>query len=84
MTINRLKLIFSKHVLENRLRLNMTQQEVADATSVTLRWIQRIESGAKLPGFFLAIQLILLLEIDVNTLLRELKEGEQKRTPKRR
>lgn len=77
MTKVKVRLIFSRYVLENRERLGLKQQQVADAVSTSLRWIQKIEKGEKLPGFFLAVRLILLLEIDMNAFLAELREGER-------
>ena len=38
-------------------------------------WIQKIESGKKMPGFFLAIKLAVFLEIDMNSFLKDLIEA---------
>ena len=63
---------FSARVFYNRTRLDMTQQQLADGVSTSLRWIQKIESGAKLPSFFLAIRLMVVLEIDAGAFIRGL------------
>lgn len=79
MTKARLGFIFAGGVLKNLKRLKLTQQQVADRVSTSLRWIQKIESGRKLPGFFLAIKLILSLGIDMNALLLQLESDDQPR-----
>lgn len=77
----KLKQIFSAEVLHHRNHLGLTQSQLADAVSTSLRWIQRIESGAKLPSFFLAIRLILFLEIDANALISKLAENSSSYAP---
>ena len=45
-----LKLKFSKAIYHARIELGYTQEEVAEAVSISKRWYQKIESGEKLPG----------------------------------
>jgi len=69
-----LRLIFSKHIYINRARCQLTQAQLANAVGTSLGWIQKIKSGRKLPGFFLAVKLVIVLEIDMNAILEELLE----------
>ena len=70
MTKITLRRIFSKHVL-----LKRTQFQLAEAVGTSHGWIQKIESGKKMPGFFLAIKLAVFLEIDMNSFLKDLIEA---------
>lgn len=84
MTISKgkLKLVFSKYAYERRKAKKLKQQEVATAVGVSLRWIQKIESGKKLPGFHLAVLLIQYLDIDMASLLRALASAEEAEPPR--
>ena len=73
MTKITLRRIFSKHVLLKRTQFRLTQAQLAVGTSHG--WIQKIESGKKMPGFFLAIKLAVFLEIDMNSFLKDLIEA---------
>ena len=66
MTKITLRRIFSKHVLLKRTQFQLTQAQLAEAVGTSHGWIQKIESGKKMPGFFLAIKLAVFLEIDMN------------------
>ena len=68
MTKITLRRIFSKHVLLKRTQFQLTQAQLAEAVGTSHGWIQKIESGKKMPGFFLAIKLAVFLEIDMNKL----------------
>ncbi len=61
----------SKQVTNARKRLKYTQQEVAEAISVSVRWYQKIESGKKLPGTIVTMRLILFLNIDIENFREE-------------
>ena len=63
--------IFSKALYHARIKQQLTQKQVADAVSVSVRWYQRIESGEKLPGTLVMLRLILLLGLDVEELRGE-------------
>lgn len=69
-----LRMIFSKHIYFKRTQFQLTQTQLADAVGTSLGWIQKIESGKKLPGFFLAIRLAVFLEIDLNAFLQDFLE----------
>lgn len=69
MTKTRCKMLFSGLVVEHRERLDLTQQQLAETVSVSVRWIQKIEKGTKLPGFLLAAQIIHTLAIDANAFI---------------
>ncbi len=58
MTKITLRRIFSKHVLLKRTQFQLTQAQLAEAVGTSHGWIQKIESGKKMPGFFLAIKLV--------------------------
>ena len=70
-----LRRIFSKHVLLKRTQFQLTQAQLAEAVGTSHGWIQKIESGKKMPGFFLAIKLAVFLEIDMNSFLKDLMEA---------
>lgn len=61
---------FAREAYKARMREGLTQAQVAEAVGISVRWYQRIESGARFPGSVLLIRLILLLHIDVE-LFRE-------------
>jgi DNA-binding helix-turn-helix protein len=75
MTKITLRRIFSKHVLLKRTQFRLTQAQLAEAVGTSHGWIQKIESGKKMPGFFLAIKLAVFLEIDMNSFLKDLMEA---------
>ena len=52
-----------------------TEAQLAEAVGTSHGWIQKIESGKKMPGFFLAIKLAVFLEIDMNSFLKDLMEA---------
>lgn len=74
MTKITLRRIFSKHVLLKRTQFQLTQAQLAEAVGTSHGWIQKIESGKKMPGFFLAIKLAVFLEIDMNSFLKVLPD----------
>lgn len=59
---------FSEILLRARAKQGLTQNQVAEAVSISLRWYQRLERGDKLPGTIVMLRLILLLHIDVEEL----------------
>lgn len=72
MTVQKLRLIFSRYVAEGRTRKGMTQQRLAERVSKSLRWVQKVESGKFMPSLPLAVELVFVLEIDVGALFGEL------------
>lgn len=63
---------FAEEVRRSRMRLNLTQEQAAEALSISVRWLQYIEAGKRSPGSALALRMIALLEMDC----RNLKEKE--------
>lgn len=81
-----LRMIFSKHICLSRTQFQLTQAQLADAVGTSLGWIQKIESGKKLPSFFLAVKLMIFLEIDMNVFLKDIlaSSGPQVTASKRK
>lgn len=63
---------FANLILNARLDAGLTQSEVAQAVSVSTRWIQRIEAGEKLPGTLTMLRLILFFDLDIEELRKEI------------
>ncbi|MBR5460640.1 MAG: helix-turn-helix transcriptional regulator [Clostridia bacterium] len=63
---------FANLILNARLDSGLTQSEVAQAVSVSTRWIQRIEAGEKLPGTLTMLRLILFFDLDIEELRKEI------------
>lgn len=55
---------FAEEVRRSRKQLGLTQEQVAEALSISVRWFQYIEEGQRIPGTALASQIIALLEMD--------------------
>ena len=64
--------VFSLFVLNARREKNWTQEQLAEQVCTSRRWIQLIETGRRMPGFCLAVNLMLVLGIDPSVLLREI------------
>ena len=56
----------SHEVYLARTRLGLTQQAVADAVSISVRWYQYIENDSHMPSADLMLRLIFYLGIDIN------------------
>ncbi len=69
-----LRMAFAKHIYLKRTQFHLTQTRLANAVGTSLGWIQKIESGKKMLGFFLAIKLAVFLEIDLNAFLQDFLE----------
>lgn len=67
----KMKSKFASVALQARKELGYTQQEVAKAISVSVRWYQKVESGARLPSTLTAFRIVLFLHLDVE----EFREG---------
>ena len=48
-----------------------TQEEVAEAVSISVRWYQKLESGKEFPSAITLIRLVLFLHIDVEEFREE-------------
>ncbi len=55
---------FSKEVCRCRTSLGMTQEQLAEALSISVRWLQYIEAGERIPSTVLALRIIALLGIN--------------------
>ena len=56
---------FSGQLYTARTKLKLTQTQVADAASISLRWYQQLEKGSFLPSATVMMRLILFLHIDI-------------------
>ena len=59
---------FSEVLYNARNAKKLTQSQVAEAVSISVRWYQKVEAGLRLPGTIPALKLMLLLDIDVEEL----------------
>lgn len=55
---------FGRQCYLARKELGYTQEQVAEAVSVSTRWYQEIEKGAVLPGGEVTLRLLLALKLD--------------------
>lgn len=55
---------FSTEVHRSRKELGLTQEQAAEALSISVRWFQYIEAGERVPGPILILNIIALLGID--------------------
>lgn len=55
---------FTDELYHARKKKGLTQAQVAEAVSISVRWYQYIENGKRDPSVRLAIRLIACLEID--------------------
>ncbi len=62
---------FSKEVHRSRRQLGLTQEQAAEALSISVRWFQYIEAGERIPGPILILNIIALLEIDGKNLKKK-------------
>lgn len=68
-----LKFKFASLILNSRLDAGLTQSEVAEAVGISVRWIQRVESGQRLPGSLTLLRLIKFFNIDISELNEEVE-----------
>ena len=62
---------FANELFNSRTALGYTQDDVAQAVSISVRWYQKIESGRKFPGAKTLVRLVLFLHIDLEELREE-------------
>lgn len=60
-----LKFKFANAILNSRIKHGYTQQQVAEATSISVRWYQRTEHGERLPNTIIFLRIALFLNIDI-------------------
>lgn len=65
-----IRYIFSLFVVNARHEKKLTQEDLAALVHTSRRWIQLIESGKRMPGLCLAVNLIVVLEINPIDLLQ--------------
>lgn len=58
--------ILSHELYHARKKLELTQQDVADKTGISVRWYQQLEKGAAMPSALTLMRLILILGIRVD------------------
>ena len=59
---------FSEVLYNARNAKKLTQSQVAEAVSISVRWYQKVEAGLRLPSTIPTIKLILLLDINIEEL----------------
>lgn len=57
---------FGEFVQSGRLRLNLTQEEVASKAGVNQGYLSRVESGEREPTVSIALKLCDVLNLDIN------------------
>lgn len=62
---------FADEIRRSRKELGMTQEEAAEALSISVRWFQYIESGKRIPSSILTLNIIALFEIHGKNLREE-------------
>lgn len=67
---------FATIILNARLNAGLTQSQVAESVGVSTRWMQRIESGERLPGTLTMLKLILFFKINPEELREEVEINE--------
>ncbi len=62
---------FGRLLREARREKHLTQENVAEAVFISVRWYQKLERGAFLPSAKVMLRLILLLDLDIEPLRAE-------------
>ncbi len=62
---------FASEVFRARTEQNRTQAWVAEKADTSIRWYQSIERGKARPSFRVGIRIALVLNIDLNQLIRD-------------
>ncbi len=65
---NRLK-NFGKKIKLERIKLDLSQEELGNLLHVSTRTISMIETGKQHPKFFLVVEMAKIFKIDINTLI---------------
>lgn len=66
-----LSTLFGHLLREARKQKHLTQEEVAEAVSISVRWYQKLEQGLFLPSAKVMLRLIFLLDLDIEPLRAE-------------
>jgi transcriptional regulator with XRE-family HTH domain len=70
MDAERLKALFGERVRELRLERDLTQEELAEATSLSVEYVSKIERGLASPSFSVIARLIEVLEVSPHELFQ--------------
>ena len=70
--------VIGKRIKEERIKLNMTQEELAEKVDVDVKFISHIERNAGLPSLGTFIKLSEALSVPVESLLSEEKNSKKK------
>ena len=62
---------FSKSIYEKKKKKGLTQQQVADAVSISVRWYQYIEKESARPSAEVMLKIMMYLDIDIDSLREE-------------
>lgn len=62
---------FASAIYHARKEQDYTQEEVAEAVSISVRWYQKLESGKEFSSAITLIRLVLFLHIDVEEFREE-------------
>ena len=66
--------VFSLSAVNAHREKAISQEGLADLLNTSSRWIQLIESGRRMPGFCLAVNLMVVLELDPSTVVAQIVE----------
>ena len=64
---------FSKIIKEKRMKLNITQKDMADLLYISRSKYNKIENGLREPDFELLLKMLKLLNIDLNAEIKKEK-----------
>ncbi len=64
---------FSKIIKEKRIKLNITQKDMADLLYISRSKYNKIENGLREPDFELLLKMLKLLNIDLNEEIKKEK-----------
>ena len=62
---------FASQIYNARTKRSLTQNEVAEAVQISVRWYQELEKGTRLPGAVVMLRLILFFGLNVEVFREE-------------
>lgn len=66
--------ILGKNIKLERIRKDLSQEQLAEKVGVATRTISLIENGLQHPKFFLVVKIAQCLKININTLLENINQ----------
>ena len=66
-----IKSTFAREIYHARSERSLTQEQVADIVSISVRWYQQIEKGLVLPGSIVLLRLMVYFDLDVGIFKNE-------------